>query len=73
MKTELSAPEARRLALRAQGFGHAPPLAPGRREVLQTLRRLGVLQMDSVNVLARSHYLPLFSRLGPYPRTALED
>jgi uncharacterized protein YcaQ len=73
VKTELSAPEARRLALRAQGFGHAPALAPGRREVLRTLRRLGVLQMDSVNVLARSHYLPLFSRLGPYPRTALED
>lgn len=73
MKTELSAPEARRLAIRAQGFGHAPPRTPGRREVLQTLRRLGVLQMDSVNVLARSHYLPLFSRLGPYPRTALED
>jgi len=73
VKTDLSASEARRLALRAQGFGKAPPVAPGRREVLRTLRRLGVLQMDSVNVLARSHYLPLFSRLGPYPRTALED
>jgi len=68
----LSEAEARRLALRAQGFGRAQPFAPGRADVLGLVRRLGVLQMDSVNVLARSHYLPLFSRLGPYPREALE-
>lgn len=71
MRADLSAREARRLALAAQGFGRAPP-APGPADVLRTVRRLGVVQMDSVNVLARSHYLPLFSRLGPYPREALE-
>lgn len=71
MRADLSAREARRLALVAQGFGRAPP-APGPADVLRTVRRLGVVQMDSVNVLARSHYLPLFSRLGPYPREALE-
>jgi uncharacterized protein YcaQ len=69
----LSAVEARRIALRAQGFGRAFPSDPGRAGVLGVLRRLGVLQMDSVNVLARSHYLPLFSRLGAYPRGVLED
>ena len=73
MSPGLSAAEARRLALRAQGFGRARPAAPDRADVLGGVRRLGVLQMDSVNVLARSHYLPLFSRLGPYPREALED
>ena len=72
MSPGLSEAEARRLALRAQGFGRAQPFAPGRADVLGLVRRLGVLQMDSVNVLARSHYLPLFSRLGPYPREALE-
>lgn len=71
MRADLSARDARRLALAAQGFGRAPP-APGPADVLRTVRRLGVVQMDSVNVLARSHYLPLFSRLGPYPREALE-
>lgn len=75
MRADLSARDARRLALAAQGFGRAPPAqgrAPGPADVLRTVRRLGVVQMDSVNVLARSHYLPLFSRLGAYPREALE-
>lgn len=73
MRADVSAADARRLVLRAQGFGRAAATNPGPREVLRTLRRLGVLQIDSVNVLARSHYLPLFSRLGAYPRAALED
>ena len=73
MKADLSAREARRLALAAQGFGKAPPAAPGRADLLRIVRRLGVIQMDSVNVLARSHYLPFHSRLGAYPREALED
>ncbi|MFM1959696.1 MAG: hypothetical protein RL588_1213 [Pseudomonadota bacterium] len=73
MKADLSAREARRLALAAQGFGKAPPAAPGRGDLLRLVRRLGVVQMDSVNVLARSHYLPFHSRLGAYPRKALED
>jgi uncharacterized protein YcaQ len=73
VKADLSAREARRLALAAQGFGKAPPAAPGRGDLLRLVRRLGVVQMDSVNVLARSHYLPFHSRLGAYPRKALED
>ncbi|MFM8377238.1 MAG: DNA glycosylase AlkZ-like family protein, partial [Phenylobacterium sp.] len=72
MKADLSARDARRLALAAQGFGRPLANAPGRAEVLGTIRRLGLVQMDSVNVLARSHYIPLFSRLGAYPRQALE-
>lgn len=73
MKADLSGREARRLALSAQGFGRAPSAgSPGRAELLRLVRRLGVVQMDSVNVLARSHYLPVFSRLGPYPRETLE-
>jgi uncharacterized protein YcaQ len=73
VKADLSARDARRLALAAQGFSKAPPAAPGRADLLRVVRRLGVVQIDSVNVLARSHYLPFHSRLGAYPREALED
>jgi uncharacterized protein YcaQ len=68
----LSPAAARRIALAAQGFGRTPPAAPGRRHVRDLARRLGVVQIDSVNVVARTHYLPGFSRLGAYPREALE-
>ena len=61
------------MALAAQGFGKARPAAPGRRHVLSTIQTLGLLQIDSVNVVSRSHYLPLFSRLGDYPRALLDD
>jgi len=61
------------MALAAQGFGRARPATPGRRHVLSTIETLGVLQIDSVNVVSRSHYLPLFSRLGDYPRALLDD
>jgi uncharacterized protein YcaQ len=73
MTEKLSAKTARRMALAAQGFGKARPAAPGRRHVLSTIETLGLLQIDSVNVVSRSHYLPLFSRLGDYPRALLED
>jgi uncharacterized protein YcaQ len=69
----LSAKDARRIAVAAQGFGRPRPTAPGRRHILSTIEALGVVQIDSVNVVSRSHYLPLFSRLGPYDRALLED
>jgi uncharacterized protein YcaQ len=58
--------------LRAQGFGKPPAAKPGRTQVLAAVRQLGLLQLDSVNVLIRSHYLPLFSRLGAYEREQLD-
>ena len=74
-RESLSAAEARRLALAAQGFGQARPAegAVATRDVLRTIRRLGLVQIDSVNVLVRSHYLPLYSRLGAYDRGCLDE
>ncbi|HEY8582383.1 MAG TPA: crosslink repair DNA glycosylase YcaQ family protein, partial [Capillimicrobium sp.] len=73
----LSAAQARRIALAAQGFGRGRPGADGEpvsaRAMLSTAQRLGVIQIDSVNVLSRAHYLPLFARLGPYPRERLDQ
>ncbi|MCF7534864.1 winged helix-turn-helix domain-containing protein [Pseudomonas petrae] len=70
----LSLKHARRLALAAQGFtSRQPPATIKAAHVTQLIERLGVLQIDSVNALVRSHYLPLFSRLGHYPRTLLEQ
>lgn len=62
----LSLREARRLALRAQGFGNQPKGGAGPAALYRQAARLNVLQIDSVNALVRSHYLPLFSRLGHY-------
>ena len=70
---EISAREARRIALAAQGFAERRPAAPGKRHLLKTIERLGVVQIDSVNVVSRTHYLPMFSRLGAYPRPLLEE
>jgi uncharacterized protein YcaQ len=70
----LTVEQARRIGLAAQGFAERRPT--GRidvRHVRRTIDRVGVLQIDSVNVLVRSYELPLFSRLGPYPRTVLTD
>ena len=62
---DLSAQDARRLAIAAQGLA-ARPAKAGTAELLAMVRRLGVVQLDSVNVLARSHYLVAWSRLGAY-------
>ena len=68
----LSIAEARQLALAAQGFGEPRPRKPGLRHLAALIRRLGLLQLDFVNVLVPSHYLVPFSRLGPYNRAALD-
>lgn len=70
----VSIDQARRMALGAQGFADRPPVGPvDVRHVRRVLRRIGLLQLDSVNVVVRSHYLPLFSRLGPYRKALIDE
>ncbi len=71
-RVELSLAEARRVALAAQGFTDPPHRTASARTVMRTLSRTQVLQIDSVNVLARAHYLPLLSRNGPYDPSLLD-
>lgn len=72
MTLELSLRDARRIVLAAQGFGGRRPEAPSAVHLRKTIDRLGLFQIDSVNVLTRAHYLPAFSRLGGYDRGLLE-
>jgi len=73
LANELSASEARRLALTSLGFARPRPSRAGVAHVRATAARLGAIQIDSVNVLARAHYLPTFSRYGAYSMTALDE
>jgi uncharacterized protein YcaQ len=69
----LSLAAARRIALAAQGLAKPRKGGPvGTRQLLALIQRLNLHQIDSVNVLARAHYMPAFSRLGPYPTEALD-
>lgn len=70
---DISLSEARRIALTAQGFADRRSSGrPDRRALRRVLAHTGLLQMDSVNVLVRAHYMPAFSRLGPYPSAVLD-
>ncbi|MDE0231269.1 MAG: winged helix DNA-binding domain-containing protein [bacterium] len=70
----LTLAQARRLAIAATGLGRARPAKQvGADHYRRVLGHMGVVQLDSVNVLARAHYLPFFSRLGAYPRDLLDQ
>jgi uncharacterized protein len=72
-RERLSRGEARRIALAAQGFGRSQPAGPVTMRHLQAVvERLAQFQIDSINVVTRAHFMPLFSRLGPYDVSLLD-
>ena len=72
MTTTLRRADARRIALAAQGFARPRPATVGTRQITGALQRMRILQIDSVNVFSRSHYMPLFARLGGYDPALLD-
>jgi uncharacterized protein len=69
----VTANEVRRMTLRAQGFMGATPWGRSRAGVAAMLRRVGAVQLDTISVLARSHELAAYARLGPVPRERIEQ
>src|ERR1700716_3628250 len=68
----LTPDEVRRMTLRAQGFLGATASPPSQAGAAATLRRVGAVQLDTISVLARSHELVAYARLGPVPRQQIE-
>ena len=73
MPEELSLSEARALVINAQGLAAKPSRETKQAGPLATLDRLSLLQLDSVNVFERAHYMPVFSRIGAYDKTILDE
>src|SRR5579863_4049557 len=69
----LSLAEARRIALAAQGFDRPRPRRVTARDLVRTIRQLGLVQIDYVNVLVPAQYQVPFSRLGPYKRSLFDE
>lgn len=73
-QTDVSLDSAKRIALAAQGFSTPRPTGRvDRRHLRKVIDHVGLIQIDSVNVVVRSQELPLFSRLGNHPRSLIPD
>jgi uncharacterized protein len=73
MPEQLSLQEARALVINAQGLASKPTSATKKDGPLATIERLSLLQLDSVNVFERAHYMPVFSRIGAYDKNILDE
>ncbi|WP_052065496.1 winged helix-turn-helix domain-containing protein [Thalassospira australica] len=70
---KISVKQARNLALVGQGFDRDDSRPVTKRQIMKAIRKTNMLQVDSVNVLTRAHYMPIFSRLGVYDPKLLDD